>query len=218
MQARRSVAGTVAAAILLAASLTGLWFALPGNAEIRLTGETLSGFAREHPPKPWRGFETAISDVSVDREVHIKAHVSGHLIHTPIDISGTPQYDPAARAIFFRVSKVELPREAGRPMLGRLNAMLTPLGTYIAKHMTDVIPVKRIKENRRGDALFLATVKSVRVDGNVVALGVHGYHIATAAIALMLVALLSAAWLIIAGLQGLARFHRQDLSVTRPPD
>ena len=158
------------------------------------------------------------SDVSVDREVHIKAHVSGHLIHTPIEISGTPQYDPAARAIFFRVSKVELPREAGRPMLGRLNAMLTPLGTYIAKHMTDVIPVKRIKEGKRGDALFLATVKSVRVDGNVVALEVHGYHIATAAIALMLVAVLSAGWLIVAALQGLARFHRQDLSVTRPPD
>lgn len=196
MRASGSAIATAVAAILLAASLAGLWLVLPGSAEIRLTGETLLGIAREHPLKPWRGFETSILDVSVDGEVHIKAHVSGHLIHTPVEISGTPQFDPAARAMFFRVSKVELPREQARPMLGRLNTMLTPLGSYIAKHLTDVMPVKRIKAEKRGEAWFLATVKSVRVDGNAVALELHGYHVATAAVALMLIALLAAAWLL----------------------
>jgi len=196
MQAGSSAIGTAIAAILCIASLAGLWFVLPGNGEIRLSGETLLGFAREHPPKPWRGFETSILGVTIDGEVRIKAHVSGHMIHTPIEISGTPQYDPATRALFFRVSKAELPREAARPMLSRFNAVLAPLGSYIAKNLTDVIPVKHIKGEKRGEAWFLATVKSVRVDGNAVALGVHGYHIATAAIALMLVALLSAGWLV----------------------
>ena len=74
-------------------------------------------------------------------------------------------------------------------MLSRFNAMLTPLGSYIAKHLTDSFPVKKIKAETRGGALFLATVKSVRVDGNAVAVEVHGYHVATAAIALMLCAL-----------------------------
>ena len=128
--------------------------------------------------------------------MRIKAHVTGYMIHTLIVISGTPQFDAGARAMFFRVSKVELPREAGRPMLGRLNAMLTPLGSYIAKHLTDAFPVKKIKAETRGGALFLATVKSVRVDGDAVAVEVHGYHVATAAIALMLSALLAAGWLI----------------------
>jgi hypothetical protein len=206
MQAGKSAIGTAIAAILCVASLIGLWFVVPGNVEVRLSGETLSGFAREHPPKPWRGFETSIVDVSVDGEVRIKAHVSGYTIHTPIEISGTPQYDPQTSAIFFRVSKTELPREGARPMLGRLNAVLSPLGSYIAKHMTGVIPVKHLKPGKRGEALFMATVKSVRVDGNAVAVGIHGYHIATAAIALMLVALLSAGWLI----AGLFRGRRQD--------
>ena len=192
MQAGRSAIVTAIAAIVLVASLGGLWFVLPGNGEVRVTGETLTAFAREHPPKPWRGFETSILDVSVDSEVRIKAHVTGYMIHTPIVISGTPQFDAGARAMFFRVSKVELPREAERPMLGRFNSMLSPLGSYIAKHLTDVAPVKKIKAETRGGALFLATVKSVRVDGNALAVEVHGYHVATAAIALMLVALLSA--------------------------
>ncbi len=134
--------------------------------------------------------------MSVDGEVHIKAHLSGHMIHTPIEVSGTPQYDPAARAMFFRVSKVELPREAARPMLGKLNAMLTPFGTYIAKHLTDTMPVKHLKPEKRGEAWFLATVKSVRVDGNVVVAELHGYHIAAAAVALMLIALFAAAYLL----------------------
>jgi hypothetical protein len=203
MQAGRSTIPAAIAAIVLIASLAGLWFVLPGNGEVRLTGETLTAFAREHPPKPWRGFETTIMDVSVDGEVHIKAHVTGYTIHTPIVISGTPQYDAGARAMFFRVSKAELPREAGRPMLGRFNSMLSPLGSYIAKQLTDAFPVKKIKAETRGGALFLATVKSVRVDGNAVAVEVHGYHAATAAIALMLCALLAAGWLI-AGL-----FRRQ---------
>ncbi len=46
MQAGRSAIATAVTVILLAASLAGLWFVLPGNAEIRLTGETLSGLAR----------------------------------------------------------------------------------------------------------------------------------------------------------------------------
>jgi hypothetical protein len=196
MQAGRSAIANVIAVMVLIASLGGLWIVLPGNGEVRLTGETLTAFAREHPPKSWRGFETSILEVSVDGEARIKAHVTGYMIHTPIEIRGTPQFDAGARAMFFRVSKVELPRESGRPMLSRFNSMLNPLGSYIAKHLTDSFPVKKIKAETRGGALFLATVKSVRVDGNAVAVEVHGYHVATAAIALMLVALLAAAWLI----------------------
>ena len=202
MQAGRSAIANGIAVIVLIASLGGLWTVVPGNGEVRLTGETLTAFAREHPPKPWRGFETAILEVSVDGEVRIKAHVVGPLIHTPIQISGTPQFDAGARAMFFRVSRVELPRDAARPMLSRLNAMLTPLGSYIAKHLTDAFPVKHIKAEKRGEALFLATVKSVRVDGNAVAVEVHGYHVATAAVALMLAAVLAAAWLIAALFRG----------------
>jgi hypothetical protein len=209
MQAGRSAIVTAIAAIVLVASLGGLWFVLPGNGEVRVTGETLTAFAREHPPQPWRGFETSILDVSVDSEVRIKAHVTGYMIHTPIVISGTPQYDAGARAMFFRVSKVELPREAERPMLGRFNSMLSPLGLYIAKHLTEVAPVKKMKAETRGGALFLATVKSVRVDGNALAVEVHGYHVATAAIALMLAALLSAGWLIAGLFRGRPRLPPQ---------
>ncbi len=195
MQAGRRAIATAVAAVLLIASLAGLWFVLPGNAEVRLTGETLSDFARKHQPKPWRGYETSILSVSVDGEVRIKAHVAGPLIHTPIEISGTPAYDAGARAVFFRVSKVELPQEAARPMLGGLNKMLTPLGSYIAKHLTEIFPVRRIKAETSGGLLFLATVKSVRVDAGAVVVGLHGYRIAAAAIALMLTALLAAAGL-----------------------
>ena len=194
MQAGRRAIATAVAAVLLIASLAGLWFVLPGNAEVRLTGETLSDFARKHQPKPWRGYETSILSVSVDGEVRIKAHVA-LLIHTPIEISGTPAYDAGARAVFFRVSKVELPQEAARPMLGGLNKMLTPLGSYIARHLTEIFPVRRIKAETSGGLLFLATVKSVRVDACAVVVGLHGYRIAAAAIALMLTALLAAAGL-----------------------
>ena len=83
-------------------------------------------------------------------------------------------------------------------MLGKLNAMLNPLATSIARHVTDAIPVKRITQNTRGGALFLATVESVRVDGNTVAVEVQGYHVATATVALMLCAFL-AAFRLIAG-------------------
>ncbi len=88
---RRTIAGMVAF-LLLIASLGGLWRVLMANTEMRLTGETLSNYARDHPPKPWRGFEIAILDVSVKGEVHIKAHVGGHLIHTPVVISGAAEY------------------------------------------------------------------------------------------------------------------------------
>ncbi len=115
-----TIAGIVAF-VLLIASLAGFWRVLIANAEMRLTGETLSNYARNHPPKPWHGFEIAILNVSVDGEVHIKAHVSGNLIHTPVEISGTPEYDANARAIFLHVSKTELPRDVARPMLSRLN-------------------------------------------------------------------------------------------------
>lgn len=211
MQAGRSAIANVIAVIVLIASLGGLWLVLPGNGEVRLTGETLTAFAREHPPKPWRGFETSILEVTVDGEVRIKAHITGYMIHTPIVIGGTPQFDAGARAMFFRVSKVELPREAGRPMLGRLNSMLTPLGSYIAKHLTAAFPVKKIKAETRGGALFLATVKSVRVDGDAVVAEVHGYHVATAAIALMLAALLAAAWLIAGLFRGRLNLPPQEI-------
>ena len=40
--------------------------------------------------------------------------------------------------------------------------------------------------------MFLTTVRSVRVDGDVVVVALHGYRIAAAAVVLMLCALLSA--------------------------
>ncbi len=211
MQARISAIGTAFAAILFIATLAGLWLVLPGNADIHLSGERLAAFAREHPPKPWRGFEATVESVAVDSEVHIKAHVTGHMIHTPIEITGTPQYDGQARVLFFRVSKVELPHEAARPMLGELNKLLTPLGTSIAKHMTDVIPVKHLKLEKRGEAVFMETVKSVRVEGGAVVLEVHGYIVGSAAGALMLAALASAIWLV-AGL-----FFRRPAAPTPQP-
>ena len=190
---RRTIAGMVAF-LLLIASLGGLWRVLMANTEMRLTGETLSNYARNHPPKPWRGFEIAILNVAVKGEVHIKAHVSGNLIHTPVEISGAPEYDANARAIFLHVSRTELPRDAARPMLSRFNAMLNPLATYIARNLADIIPAKRIKAETPGGALFLATVRSVRVDGDVVVVSLHGYRIAAATLIFMLCALLSAAW------------------------
>lgn len=201
MQAGRSAFVMAVAALSLAASLAGLWAVIQRNSEIRLTGETLSNFVRQHQPKPWHGFETSILGVSVDGEVHIKAHVAGPLIHTPIEITGKPAYDAGAREVFFHVSKVELPRDRARPMLAGLDTMLTPLGSYIAKNLTGVIPVKRIKAETRGGLLFLATVQSVAVDGDAVVVELRGYRIATAAIALMLSALLAAAALIAAWLR-----------------
>jgi len=192
---RRTIAGIVAF-VLLIASLGGLWRVLIDNAEIRLTGEMLSNYARNHPPKPWRGFEIAILNVSVNGEVHISVHVSGNLIHTPVEIIGTPEYDTNARAIFLHVSKTGLPRESTRPMLSRLNAMLNPLATYIAKNLAEIIPAKRIKAETRGGAMFLTTVRSVRVDGDVVVVALHGYRVATATVVLMLCALVSAALLV----------------------
>jgi len=58
------------------------------NTEMRLTGDTLSNYARNHPPKPWRGFEIAILNVAVKGEVHIKAHVSGNLICKSMNLIG----------------------------------------------------------------------------------------------------------------------------------
>lgn len=196
MQARRRrVAGTIAFVVLIA-SLAGLWQVLPENAEVRLSGERLLEFVRAHPPKPWKGFKIDVLGISVDREVHIKAHVSGNMIHTPVEITGTPEYKPDARAMFFRVSKVELPQDAVKPLLGGLSKMLNPLGSYVAQNLTDFIPVKKIKPDTRGGALFLTTVKGVRVDGDAVAVALHGYRIAAAAVVLILVALLAAGWLI----------------------
>jgi hypothetical protein len=195
MQARRSAIGSAFAAILLIATLAGLWFSIHGNADIRLSGETLASLAHQHPPKPWRGFEATVQDVTVDSEVHIKAHVTGHMIHTPVEITGTPRYDAETRVIFFHVTKVELPHEASRPMLSKLNNVLTPLSTDIAKHLTSTIPVKHLKPEKRGEAVFMETVQSVRVENGAVVLEVQGYFINGAAGALMLTALASAIWL-----------------------
>ena len=141
----------VVALIVLIASLAGLWRVLMGNAEVHLSGETLLGYTHIHPPKPWHGFDIAILDVSVNSgKVQIKAHVSGHMIHTPVEVTGAPEYDANAHSMFFHVMETRLPREAARPMLSRFNAMLSPLATYIAQNLTDVIPVKRIKEETRG--------------------------------------------------------------------
>lgn len=174
--------------------LAGFWHVLSDNAEVRLTGEMLSNYARYHPPKRWRGFEIAVLDISVKGEVHIRAHISGYMIHTPVDISGYPDYDAKARAIFFHVTKATLPKDTSRPILSRFNAMLTPLATYIAQNVAEVIPVKRIKAETGGGWMFLTTVESVRVDKDRVVLVLHGYRIA-AAVALMLCALLFAACL-----------------------
>ncbi len=193
---RRALAGVVALIVLIA-SLAGLWRVLTGNAEASLSGETLLSYARIHPMKPWRGFDIAILDVSVDRKVHIKAHVSGHMIHTPVEVTGIPVYDPDAHAMFFHVTETRLPRDEARPMLSRFNALLNPLATYIAQNLTDVIPVKRIKQETRGGALFLTTVKSVRVEGDAVIVAFHRHRVATAAIILALCALLSAAALLL---------------------
>jgi hypothetical protein len=193
--ARKTIAGVIAF-LLLIASLGGLWRVLMTNAELRFTGETLSTYARNHPPKPWHGFEIEILNVSVNGEMHIKAHVSGHLIHTPVEISGIPEYDANARAIFLHVSRTELPRDAARPMLSRVNTMLNPLATYIARNLAEIIPAKRIKAETARGALFLATVQSVRVDGDVCVVALRGYRIAIASVILMLCALLSAAWLL----------------------
>jgi hypothetical protein len=194
---RRKIAGIAAFAVLIA-SLVGLVLVLPGNADVHLSGEQLMAFAREHPPKPWHGFKIDVLNVSVDGEVHIKAHVSGNMIRTPIEISGTPEYKPEARAVFFRVSKVELPRESSRPMLGQLNAMLNPLGSYVAQNLTDFVPVKKIKPETRGGLMFVTTVRAVRVEGNAVVVELRGYRIAAAAIALMLLAFAATAGLLAA--------------------
>ncbi len=195
MQGGQSAVARTVVALLLIGSLFGLWRVLPDNAELRLTGETLTNFAREHPPKPWHGFRIAVASVSIDGEVHIKAHVSGYLVHTPLGISGTPYFDANMHAMFFRVSKVELPQDTAQPKLSKINAMLSPLGTYIAQNLTGVFPVKKIKAETNGGALFLATIKSVRVAGNVVAVAVHGYHVAAVQIVLILGALFAACWL-----------------------
>jgi hypothetical protein len=190
------VMARIAAGILLIASLAALALDLPGNSDIRLSGERLAAFARQHPPKPWRGFEAAVQEITVDSEVHIKARVTGNMIHTPVTVSGTPLYDAQARAMYFRVSKVELPHESGRPMLSKLNTLLTPLGASIAKHVTDVIPVKHLKTEKRGESVFIETVKSVRVENGAVVLEVHGFFLNIATGALMLVALASGLWLL----------------------
>jgi len=145
---------------------------------------------------PGAALRSPFLNVSVKGEVHISAHVSGNLIHTPVEVIGTPEYDTNARAIFFHVSKTGLPRESARPMLSRLNAMLNPLATYIAKNLAEIIPAKRIKAETRGGAMFLTTVRSVRVDGDVVVVALHGYQVATATVILMLCVLVSAALLL----------------------
>ena len=187
---RKAIVGIVAFGLLIA-SLGGAWRVLSENVQMRLTGEMLSNYVRNHPPKPWRGFEIEILDVSVDGEVHIKAHVSGNLIHTPVEISGAPEYDANARAIFLHVSRAGVPRDSARPMLSRFNSMLSPLATYIARNLAEIIPAKRIRAETPAGAMFLTTVRSVRVDGDVVVVTLHGYRIATAAVVLMLCALLS---------------------------
>lgn len=188
---RKAIIGIVAFGLLIA-SLGGAWRMLSETVEMRLTAGMLSNYVRNHPPKPWRGFEIEILNVSVDREVHIKAHVSGNLIHTPVEISGSPEYDANARAIFLHVSRAGVPRDSARPMLSRFNSMLSPLATYIARNLAEIIPAKRIRAETAAGAMFLTTVRSVRVDGDVVVVALHGYRVAAAAVVLMLSALLSA--------------------------
>ncbi len=186
---RKAIVGIVAFGLLIA-SLGGAWRVLSETVEMRVTGEMLSSYVRNHPPKPWRGFEIEILNVSVDGEVHIKAHVSGNLIHTPVEISGTPEYDANARAVFLHVSRAGVPRDSAHPMLSRFNAMLSPLATYIARTLAEIIPAKRIRAETPAGAMFLTTVRSVRVDGDVVVVALHGYRIAAAA-AVVLCALLA---------------------------
>jgi len=187
---RKAIVGIVAFGLLIA-SLGGAWRVLSETVEVRVTGEMLSNYVRNHPPKPWRGFEIEILNVSVDGEVHIKAHVSGNLIHTPVEISGAPEYDANARAVFLHVSRARVPRDLARPMLSRFNSMLSPLATHIARNLAEIIPAKRIRAETPAGAMFLTTVRSVRVDGDVVVVALHGYRIAAAAVVLMLCALLS---------------------------
>jgi len=187
---RKAIVGIVAFGLLIA-SLGGAWRVLSETVEVRVTGEMLSNYVRNHPPKPWRGFEIEILNVSVDGEVHIKAHVSGNLIHTPVEISGAPEYDANARAVFLHVSRAGVPRDLARPMLSRFNSMLSPLATHIARNLAEIIPAKRIRAETPAGAMFLTTVRSVRVDGDVVVVALHGYRIAAAAVVLMLCALLS---------------------------
>ena len=186
------ILGAIALTVLIA-SLFGLWRVIADNADMRLTGEALTNYARAHPPKPWRGFQTTILEVSVAGEVHIKAHIDGHMIHSPVEISGVPDYDGNARAVFFHISKTTLPHEKERPMLSRLNAMLNPLASYIAQDLTDFIPAKRIKPETKGGALILTTVKAVRVDGDAVVVEFQSNRIVAAAAILTALALLSAA-------------------------
>ena len=188
---KNAIVGIVALGLLIA-SLGATWRVLSKNVEMRVTGEMLSNYVRNHPPKPWHGFEIEILNVSVDGEVHIKAHVSGNLIHTPVEISGTPEYDANARAIFLHVSRAGVPRDEARPMLSWVNATLRPLATYIARNLAEIFPAKRIRAETPAGAMFLTTVRSVRVDGDVVVVALHGYRIAAAAVVLMLCALLSA--------------------------
>ncbi len=190
-----SVVAGAAALMILVASLAGLWRIWAGNAEMRLTGGTFSDYARQHPPKPWRGFDISILDVSVSGEVKIKAHVSGYHIHTPVEVSGAPEFDANARAVFFHVTKANLPHDTARPILSRLNAMLNPLASYIAQNVTDVIPAKRIKPDTRS-AILLTTVKAVRVDGDAVVVEFQRHRVEMAAGVLILCALLSSASLI----------------------
>jgi hypothetical protein len=185
----KALIGAVALAALIA-SLAGLWRVLVENAEMRLTGGMLTDFARQHPPKPWKGFNIAILDVAVKGEVHITAHVSGYRIHTPVEVIGEPEFDAAKRAVFFHVTETKLPRDPMRPMLSRLNAMLNPLGTYIAQNVTDIIPAKRIKPETRS-AILLTTVQSVRVDGDAVVVEFQSHRVAAVAGALSLLALIS---------------------------
>jgi hypothetical protein len=189
---------------VMAASLASLWLVLPDNAELRLTGETIASFARDHPPRPWHGFKTEVLNVAVDGQVKITAHVSGHLIHTPVEIIGLPDYNAEREAMFFHISKVQLPIEGRRPIFSRFNKMLNPLGTYIVRHVMEVIPARKFKPNTRSGLMFLTTVKSVRVDGDVVVVALHGFRVAGVAVALMLTALLAA------GLALLPRPSRQN--------
>ncbi len=74
--------------------------------------------------------------------------------------------------------------------------MLNPLATYIARNLADIIPAKRIKSETPAGAIFLATVRSVRVDGDVMVVTLHGYRVAAATVIPTLCALLSAAWVL----------------------
>jgi|WetSurMetagenome_2_1015567.scaffolds.fasta_scaffold321016_2 hypothetical protein len=184
---------------VVAASLASLWRVVPDNAELRFTGETITAFARDHPPKPWHGFKTEVVKVAIDGEVRITAHVSGHFIHTPVEIIGLPEYNAERKAMFFHISRIQLPNEARHPIFSRFNKMLNPLGTNIVRHMMNVIPVRKFKPNTRSGLIFLTTVKSVRVDGDVVVVALHSFRVAGVAVALMLTAFLAA---------GLALLHR----------